>query len=453
MSNSETTQMALGSDKRSSRSVRTDKARKYGRDVLTNMVGRNLQFLITLVAIPIVARSLGPVAFAQYSVAAASYFFGSALLDMGMTSVLAGRVATADQEHIVRMRTEFLWMRIFTAMIIVLLGLLSFLSTWWLYVWIGLCAGAVSSSGEEWLLIARGNFGTIVLMQWCGRTLYLLTLIVGMAIAPLAFVPMVCLGLGNLLTSLLSWRSIRRRPQSSLCKMDGPSEFGMLSAIVPRASVLRGSVLLLRTGVLAVLTRFSAAGYTQSSALLASLRLAGTPLGLYAASDRALRAVQGILDSFVVALLPRMARSWGEGNVSRRTVSLVALGSFGIGILAGATVFVSAPLAVSVMYGSDYSGAVVLLRLASAVIPVACLTSMLTSNVLQAGQRVAAGLWVHLSGLCVAAGGVLLVPMGDGGPFRIVLVIVFAEIVAAIVALVLSYRACATISNQKLGVI
>ena len=416
--------------------------RNYGRDVLTSTVGRNLQFLVTLITLPIIARSLGPSAFAQYAVAAASYFFGSAFLDMGITSVLAGRVASASPGHLAKIRTDFLWMRIVTGCMILALGIPAFWSEWWFYVWIGLCAGALSSSGEEWLFVSRGRFGAIVAVQWYGRVLYLVLLVGVLQIAQQALVPIFCLAAGNCLTSVLSWRKVHRIEPSACHSRDAADGFLFSSAIIPSKASVVGALILLRTGLATVLTRFSATGYTQSSALLVSVRLSGSELGLFSASDRALRAMQGILDSFVVALVPRMAKLWGSDEVGKRTVSLVSLGSLALGSFAGVCLFIAAPWIVAVLYGAEFFEAVDLLRAASLIVPVACVTNMLTTNILQLGQRASAGLWVHLAGLSAAIIGVALLARGE--PLMMVAVLVVAEVFAATVALALSYRACAT---------
>lgn len=402
-------------------------------DVVTNAFGRNLQYLVALATVPVVAHRLSPGGFALYALSTAAYFFGSAIVDAGLSTALAGRIAQVGAERTLALRRQYINLRLVLFMVILSSGAIIMAAPGWLYVWLGLCAGGISSLGEEWLFVARGQFIAVVLMQWAGRLTYFGALVIAMPLLPRAWVPMICLALGGCVTSSLAWLkagkpgAARTSPQSSadLTTFAGPE--------------LNSAARLLLFGWPSMVARILASSYTQSSPLLISIKMTGGSLGLFAASDRLMRAVQAVVDSLTLSLIPRMARSWARGNVTMRTVAVLVAASFGFGAVAGVGLAGLAPIAVRVLYGRAYEGVLPVIRLACLILPLTCTTGMLTTNVLMVGQRPRAVLLVHVVGLGAALSYVLL--LGSHSSARAaVFCILVAEAAALVVTLILSRR-------------
>jgi O-antigen/teichoic acid export membrane protein len=191
-----------------------------------------------------------------------------------------------------------------------------------------------------------------------------------------------------------------------------------------------------------MVARILASSYTQSSPLLVSVRITGGSLGLFAASDRLLRAVQAVVDSLSLSLIPRMARSWARGDVTMRTLGVLVGASFGFGAVAGAGLAGLAPVAVHLLYGPAYDDVLPVIRLACLILPLTCTTGMLTTNVLMVGQRPRAVLLVHVVGLAAALLCVLLLGRGSGA-LAAVLCILVGEASALLATLILSRRTIA----------
>ncbi|HEY3438845.1 MAG TPA: lipopolysaccharide biosynthesis protein [Actinotalea sp.] len=416
-------------------------AARFGADALTNTFGRNLQFLVTLLTIPLIARSLGPQEFGLYGLSTAAYFFGSSIVDGGLSTALAGRVATSSPAAFLVLRRQYLGVRGLLFAVVLLSGVGVLIAPWWLYVWIGLCAGGISSTGEEWVLVARGHFASVVAMQWAGRLTYLAALVGGMAWQASPAVPAVCLSLGGAVTSWLSWRRVGWSRRSH-----GP--IAMRSSQAPSGERVPGVAALLRLGAPALVARALSASYGQSSTLLVSAGVAGAALGTYTAADRAVRALLGVVDSLVITMLPRMVRAWAAGAAQRRAVLLLTLASVATGGALAGALYVSAPVVVALLYGHGFAATTAVLRTAVWIIPSACVTSMLTTNVLMLKQRTGAVLVVYTVGAAAACAGLFSLA-GGATATTVASRLVLAEAAAAATALALCLRRRSTRSGRR----
>lgn len=412
---------------------------RFMKDLITNAVGKYAQFLVTLATVPVVARELTREQFGLYSLSTASYFFGSAILDFGLSLPLAGRVARLDKSGIQALRREYRLLRACIGMAVLISGLGVGISTSWVYVWLGLCAGAISSSGEEWIYFADRRFGEVVLMQWLGRGVYLVVVLSWIVLSPAAYVPIIALAAGGIVTSGLTWWRVDKGKTGEIARRAGPG-LGRQSAAAGIRADINGARRLLKFGWAVMVSRLLSASYSQSSPTLAAVRLSGAALGVYSASDRAVRAVQGALDSLVLTMLPRMADSRARGGVTSRSVwKLVGLAACAGG-LGGGALYAAAVPAVAVLYGHGYADVVPVLKLAAAILPISACTSMLVTNVLLMAQRSYAALAVYAAGALVAVIGVVGLGSRGSSASAVVVCMLTGEAVALSVAVVLSLR-------------
>ncbi|GAA4750063.1 lipopolysaccharide biosynthesis protein [Actinomycetospora chibensis] len=352
------------------------------RDVGFVSFGRYGQYVVTIVTVPLIARLLGPEGLGLVAVGMSSYFIGSLLVDLGITQFLA---ATIPGGGVRQIRGNYLAIRasIFGTIVgALLLGLVLGAGPVVTMILLGLSAGGASSMSEDWVLIGQGRFGASMAYQGAGRIAYLVLLIVVLPRYPHAAVALICLLLSSIVTVGLTWRDSLKR-------------FG-------RPERPRHVLIMIRKGIPVLTSRLLVSSFGLGSATIYSSVLDAASLGLFSAGDRLLRAIQGQLDAIGLALLPRMARVGGADRFWKRAVFSMLV-CVGIACVATATVWVTAPTLIGVMFGDGFADAVPLLRVEAFILPATALTSFATTAVLPVRQDTTGVLIGAVIGTCVAA--------------------------------------------------
>jgi O-antigen/teichoic acid export membrane protein len=364
------------------------------RDIGFVSFGKYGQYLITVVTLPLISRLLGPHGVGLLAIGMSSYFIGSLVVDLGITSFLAAKVHDHDQPGarpaIDRLRGTYLAIRAATLGVLglaLLVSLAAGVPPKVHMILLGLFSGGFWSISEDWLLIGQGRFGSSTLYQGAGRVVYLALLVVLLPHFPNASMAMLCLLVSSVPTVVLTWWDALRR-------------FGLPG----RPRQLRQ---VLRIGMPVLTSRALVTSYGQGSAAVYSSVLDAASLGLYSAGDRLVRAIQSLLDPIGFALLPRMARRSAEKSFWRSSIrSLLACVS--AAALAALGVWVLAPVLIHVMFGSEFTRAVPLLRVEAFILPATTVTSFVTTAVLPVRQDTIGVLIGAVVGTCVAAGGVAI---------------------------------------------
>ncbi|MFI9508324.1 lipopolysaccharide biosynthesis protein [Nocardia sp. NPDC052566] len=361
------------------------------RDIGYVTFGKYGQYVITLVTVPLIARVLGSHGLGLLAIGMSSYFIGSLLVDLGITSFLAARVhderdTGADRlRQINQLRGDYLAIRAST------LGVIgAALTVSWVahapvqvdMILLGLFAGGFWSVSEDWLLIGQGRFGTSTAYQAVGRIGYLALLVALLPRMPSAQVALGCLLVSSIPTVALTW-------------WDSLRTFGPPA----RPRLFRG---VLRTGAPVLTSRLLVTIYGQGAAAVYSAVLDTVALGLYSAGDRLVRAIQSTLDPIGFALLPRMARRSAAENFWRRSLQALAA-CVCAATLASVVVWLTAPMLVQLIFGDDFTGAVGLLRVEIVMLPATTVTSFVTTAVLPVRQDTTGVLIGAILGTCVAA--------------------------------------------------
>lgn len=139
---------------------------------------------------PLLARVLGPAGMGLLAVGMAAYFFGSIVVDLGMTPFLAARVPELRNTpaELQQVRTDYLTVRLMT------LGVLgAALGAGWIagvppyvhMILLGLFTGGFWAASDDWLLIGQGRFIASAIYQGSGRITYLLLLVVLLPHSPM----------------------------------------------------------------------------------------------------------------------------------------------------------------------------------------------------------------------------------------------------------------------------
>ncbi|SKG47804.1 Probable O-antigen transporter, MOP superfamily [Mycobacteroides abscessus subsp. massiliense] len=159
------------------------RALRLARDFGAVVFGKYGQYLVTFATVPLLARVLGPAGMGLLAVGMAAYFFGSIVVDLGMTPFLAARVPELRNTpaELQQVRTDYLTVRLMT------LGVLgAALGTGWIagvppyvhMILLGLFTGGFWAASDDWLLIGQGRFIASAIYQGSGRITYLLLLVV-----------------------------------------------------------------------------------------------------------------------------------------------------------------------------------------------------------------------------------------------------------------------------------
>lgn len=364
---------------------------RLASDTALVSLGRYSQYFVTILVIPITARTLGVDGVAELAVGTAATFFGSVAVDMGLTQVLAVRAA-AEELPWAKSAYALLRAGVLAAFALVLCVIyLTAPNIWLELVALGLLAGAASSVGEDWLLIAHLRYGQLALAQLIGRIGYLGALYVLLPSFPSPVLAIWALAGSNFLYGGFTWVFAR-----GLASFSRPprNQIGWL---------LRQSAALVPSRLLSLLT-------SQLPIFVYSGTVVTATVGLFASSDKVARAGQAALDAFSLALLPRLARSHSR-DVGRfwRDANRASAAAFGFGLIASAVACVLTPWVVRLLYGSQFLGAIAALRVEVWIIGPGAVTSVVMSSVLYVKRDSIGIFWLSIAGLLTVAASVTII--------------------------------------------
>lgn len=385
-----------------------------GRDALLLSLGKYGQFAVTLITLPLIARTLETSEFGVYAVGTGLFFLGSIYSDWGLSLPLGARFQSKQGLFGDGLRGTFFLFRlaIFAiALLIAVVLLLLGISPIYLLAFF---AGAISSLGEEWLLVAEGKFLRALGCQWIGRALYLGIVFIVLPVWPNVYVPFVALALGAFVSSIFSWRFAGRPKMTEDC-------------------VWNDHVELFRLGLPVVIARVLLNFTGSSLSVLLAGKFSFNVIAIFSGSDRLIRAGVSALDSVVVAQFPRVnAAANTNGYRFRLLLDVVAL-ALTAGVCANVVIWFSAPIIETILYAGALPGVVDVLRLGSFIIPAAALVSTINTNVFSVRQRTMPLLWVAGTGVAVALSLIIMLPQ-NADALAITGCIVIAEWTSAIVA-------------------
>ena len=335
------------------------------RDIAFVSFGKYGQYLITIVTLPLTARLLGAEGVGLLAIGMSAYFIGSLLVDLGITTFLA---AMMNAQNVNQLRGNYLAVRgtILTTMAVALGISVAFDAHMHVHmIVLGLFAGGLSSSGEDWVLLGQGRFGIDVIYQSIGRIAYLGLLIVLLPRFPNASVAMSCLIISALIPVGLTWRR-------TLTDFGLPSRPKDIRAMLRLAGPVLSSRLLITS-------------YGQGAATIYSGALSAASLGLYSASDRLIRALQSLLDAIGFGLLPRLARDQDESRFWRRSVEALCACVI-VAFVAALVLWVIAPYIIPLIFGHEFDSAASIMRVQAFILPFTALTSFVTTAILPVRQ-------------------------------------------------------------------
>ncbi|MET8778427.1 lipopolysaccharide biosynthesis protein [Nocardia sp. NPDC004654] len=360
------------------------------RDIGYVSFGKYGQYVITVVTVPLIARVLGAHGLGLLAIGMSSYFIGSLLVDLGITSFLAARVHDTgehrDDRHgyINQLRGDYLTIRAMGFAVLgaaLAAGLAIGVPDEVDMILLGLFAGGFWSVSEDWLLIGQGRFGTSTAYQAVGRIGYLILLVVLLPRLPHAHVALLCLLVSSVPTVVLTW-------WDSLRTYGRPARPRLVRAV-------------LRTGAPVLTSRLLITLYGQGAAAVYAAVLNAAALGLYSAGDRLVRAIQSMLDAIGFALLPRMARRGADHRFWRNALQALAA-AVCLATVAAAAVWLAAPVLIHLVFGDEFTGAIGLLRVEVLMLPATTVTSFVTTAVLPVRQDTTGVLIGAVLGTCVA---------------------------------------------------
>ena len=336
--------------------------RRTIRDIALVAFGKYGQYLVTLITLPLTARILGPSGLGLLAVGMSSFFIGSLLGELGITTYVAAR---GHDPGLDRLRGAYLKLRaliLLGALALVLITVALQAPQQTLMITLGLFGGALSSLGDDWVLVGHGRFGLIFLFNGIGRVAYLGLLVALLPRFPDPIVALLCLIASTLVPVGLSWwRTIgsygpprRAEPGQlrGLCRLAGP---------VLSARMLENS-------------------YEQGVATVFSHSVPSHALGIFSSSDRVIQAVSSSLDAIGYALLPRLARRGSRDMWSAVKSSLLGVSVLSVG--AAVVLAATAQWTVPLIFGDRFAESIPLMRLQAFILPGTAIASFITTAVL-----------------------------------------------------------------------
>ena len=355
------------------------------------MFGKYGQYVTTLITTPLLARILGPAGMGLLAVGMSAYFFGSIVVDLGITPFMAARVPELRDapEALQQLRSDYLVLRLATLMVLAVGfagGWLAGAPPYVHMILLGLFVGGLWSTSDDWLLIGQGRFIASALYQGSGRIVYLVLLVALLPHSRHAATAMWCLLASAVVTVVGTWSDSHRH-------------YGGL--IRPRAP---GQIV--RTSWPIVTSRVLTTGYGQGAPAIYSAMLDAVSLGLYSAGDRLVRAVQSLLDMIGLVLLPRMARRRGHEHFWRHGMQGLRA-SVAVAAVAAALLWVCAAPVIHVIFGSQFTPAVGLLRAELIILPASTVSSYIATALLPVRQDTHGILVASIVGTTASAAGLI----------------------------------------------
>ncbi|MGH3723203.1 MAG: lipopolysaccharide biosynthesis protein [Mycobacterium sp.] len=369
----------------------TPRALRLARDFGAAVFGKYGQYLVTFATVPLLARILGPAGMGLLAVGMAAYFFGSIVVDLGMTPFLAARVPELRDTptQLQQVRADYLTLRLTTLAVLGAafgIGWTAGAPPYVHMILLGLFAGGLWATSDDWLLIGQGRFIASAIYQGLGRITYLVLLIVLLPHSPHASTAILCLLGSSILTVAGTWWD-SWRTFGALCRPHTPGQ-------------------IVRTSWPIVTSRLLTTGYGQGAPAIYSAMLDAVSLGLYSASDRLVRAMQSLLDMIGLVLLPRMARRskhehfWRNGFQGLR-------GAVAVAVVAAALLWVFAVPIVQVIFGREFLGSVGLLRAELLILPASTISSYISTALLPVRQDTHGVLIASIVGTTASAAGLI----------------------------------------------
>jgi O-antigen/teichoic acid export membrane protein len=349
--------------------------------------------VIALVTLPIGARALGVEGTGVWAVGTSAYFFGSILVDQGVTQLLAAKVARgeASEQLITSYRKRRAWVFGCVCIVATVLPLL-FESKSIAAISLGFVGGGTTSLGAEWYLIGTRAYGRLAAVQMASRLGYLGLFIWLLPQLPSPLTPLALMAISGLCTSVgtavVAARAMARR-------MDNRGE------LAPRSRSL------FRDGQRIGVAKAMLASYGLANSLLFAPVLSPVALGLFSSGEKITRAIQSGLESIGLALLPRTAVLLEQRERLRRQWVQVSIASFALGTSIALALIVCAPLVVHLLLGREFTAAAPYLRIQALTLPFTAVSSALMNSFMYAKQDstgifTAAAIGVGVALLCIA---------------------------------------------------
>lgn len=386
--------------------------RRTVRDIALVAFGKYGQYLVTLITLPLTARILGPSGLGLLAVGMSSYFIGSLLGDLGITTYVAARV---NDPGLDRLRGAYLKLRtmiLLGTLAVLLIVLLLQPPEQTLMIALGLFGGALSSFGDDWVLVGHGRFGLIFLYQGIGRVVYLGLLVALLPRFPDPTVALLCLMVSTVVPVGLSWwRTIRsygpprrgeRGQLGGLCRLAGP----------------------------VLLARMLENSYEQGVATVFSHSVPSHALGVFSGSDRVIQAVSSSLDAIGYALLPRLAKRGSRDMWSGVKTSLLAITVLSVG--AAVVLAATAQWTVPLIFGHRFDESIPLMRLQAFILPGTAVASFITTAVLPVLSDSRAALKGSIIGTVIILAALAITTWGTGSVWTIVWGVLIAETTVAV---------------------
>jgi len=137
---------------------------------------------------------------------------------------------------------------------------------------------------------------------------------------------------------------------------------------------------MLSLGVPAAASRILVTAYGQGASVLYAMALAPGSLGLYAASDRVVRAAQGLANPVSLAVFPGLSAQRDEVRSLAATAKRYTLWSLLVSLVASIALAALATPVTALLYGHDFSGTADVIRIQAFLLPFAVGATMVVTN-------------------------------------------------------------------------
>jgi polysaccharide transporter, PST family len=339
------------------------------RNILALYGVRAVEQLLPLIVLPYLARTLGPTGWGMFAIAQAFAMYGIVTVEYGFG--FSGTRAVASVRHqqgeLSQLVTgvfvaQLLLAGAVTVAAFVLRALVPVFHDQQPLLWAGLAFAILQGFSPVWYFTGQERIPLI------GAITVGVKLIATLAIFALVRAPedgwlvLACYAGGALLATAIGYGLVLREVRP------GRPSLGLVGRT-------------LRLGASMFLTRIAFMMHTAGNVFLLGLLVVPHQVAFYAASEKLCRPVAWLMQPINTALLPRLSHLVGASpDRAQQLASLTFLLQGATGVVFGLTVGLGAPWLVALMFGPEYVGAVEVLRVMAAIIPLMVVNGALVTQ-------------------------------------------------------------------------
>jgi PST family polysaccharide transporter len=339
------------------------------RNILALYGVRAVDQLLPLMVLPYLARTLGPANWGVFAIAQAFAMYGIVTVEYGFNFSGTRAVASARDRaaQLAELITGVFVAQLMLACIVTVAAVVARLLVPVFQrqpelLWAGLAFAILQGMNPVWYFTGQERIATIGTIAVGAKVLGTLAIFVLVRGPGDGWLVLACYAGAALLATAAGYALLLREIRPGRLSLN----------LIGRTLRLGASMFIMRVALMM---------HTAGNVFLLGLLVVPHEVAFYAASDKLCRPVAWLLQPMNTALLPRLSHLVGARPDRAQQLASLAFSLQGaIGIAFGLTIGLGAPWMVDLLFGPGYGGAVAVLQVMAAIIPLMVLNAALVTQ-------------------------------------------------------------------------